>query len=242
MADGTRHLDEVELSDAVDGLAAADVESHLSGCSACRAGVERWRAAAAEVAQPPPPPPSGALEEAVTAAGDAWAHGAPRPSRRRIFVLAGAAAAAAAVVVGVSVATLANGHSASTSSAGPAITRAPAAAQPGLTPATGGAERVGGAESGAAAEPAPPVLNGPDQLRASLAAMLASGGRPVAPDTRCAGVAAQHAGAAGDAAELSEAVTYQGTPAVVFVYPIGTGHVAVVTATSGCGVLATVPV
>jgi hypothetical protein len=242
VTDRAGHLDELNLSDVLDGEADPAVTEHLSGCPSCQAELARWEAVTGQVGAAPPGPPAGARDRAIAAARDAWAPSETGRSRRRLAAWAAAAAAVIVVAVGITVGALTGGGSSKSSSsagspAGPAAT-APSSTREGPAPEPTPEPAPEGAASAAPADGFSPLeAQTPDELRSALEATLASGARPVAAEQGCASEASQHAGRAGAAAELSQEVVYRSDPAVVFVYPAGAGHVAVVVTVTGCRVL-----
>jgi hypothetical protein len=111
--DPTRHLDDDELLDVVDGVAGARALAHVGGCGSCAARLSAQRAAADAVAAPVPPVPPAVRAAAVAAAlhaadgrvgtarrGPAASNVAHGRWRRAPLVTFAAAAAAVLVVVG----------------------------------------------------------------------------------------------------------------------------------------------
>ena len=256
-AGAVSHLDEHRLSSLIDGEApAADVE-HAARCPACHARLDAWQQMHAIVAAPPPAPPAEQREAAIAAAMAVVplpaAEPTPLDERRHRWVghLIGARAAAIAAVVvlaagvGVAAADLAGrsgtNHSSVASRAGSVNGIAPS------VPAPVSASPVLGLSLGS--------VSSPRQLVAAIGGQLAPGGlsakappaataspvEPAAEPSPTCQSTASHLGAAGSVQPvLIAGVTYGGTPATVFVFPMGSRHVAVVTGDAGCRMLARV--
>lgn len=98
------HLDEMDLSDLVDGRAAPAVAGHARSCPQCAARAERWRRVGAALAAAPVAPPGDggvAAREAAVAAAMAAAGEGVSAAREGVAAATGAGAAAATGAGGV---------------------------------------------------------------------------------------------------------------------------------------------
>lgn len=107
------HLDDEQLSAALDGEGEAETASHLRACAACAARLDGLRRAVALIGEPVPPPSAVLVDRAVGAALQGTTGAEPTtpaavPIRRRYLTppLSWAAAAAAAIAVLVGIAAL----------------------------------------------------------------------------------------------------------------------------------------
>ncbi len=249
------HLDDLTLSDLIDGLAGPEAEAHAAGCSECAARVAAWRAAAGLVAEAPGPAPANVREGAI---GVALAARSARSRHLGRLLSPRVAAAAAAVVLvgagafGISVAVGSHarfGTESKSDSIGPSSTNAGASAEP----AAGGGAGTGGTSSsaGSASESAPSPAGSLGRFD-SLGALAATLKLRLAPAGAAAGLqpetgpqaacrsesmrAAQARGrvASGALPTFSAPITYRGHPSWVYVFGSGQSRVAVVANAAGC--------
>jgi hypothetical protein len=263
----SRHLDDEQLSALLDGLAEPADVAHAESCQECAARIESWRTAVRLAATPPADPPAVIREAAIHAALSARSPAVAstrevtpiRRSWRRSVADHGRAVAGAAaallIVAGLSTAVAVSSGGGSSkgvaSIAGP--TRVPATAPVGGAGTTssgaGSAGAGAGASASAAGPPFGPILGtytDPSALAAALrAAMNASPApgptkataTPPAPETpSCQSEAARVAGAR-NSPVVDGSLTYQGTPAVAYVFVVNGRAVAVVERIAGCATL-----
>jgi hypothetical protein len=235
------HLDDEQVSAALDGEASADERAHLETCETCRARLDAFRTVSQAVAEPVPSDLI-ARETAVAAAM------APEMPRRRPPVATWLAAAAAAVIaLAVAVPLLSSSSSkkststalsssATSSVAKGSVSGTPTALGNQTDPTALAAvvrERLGSEQSAAAAsKSAAPAAGGFQNSDTS---------QSTAPAVPCANEAA--AAVSHSAAELryEATLTWKGRLAVVMVFGSDPHPAAVVIAQTTCEVLARLP-
>ncbi len=251
------HLDDLTLSDLMDGLAGPEAQAHAAGCGECAARVAAWRAAAGLVAEAPGAAPANVREGAV---GVALAARTARSRRLgRLLTPRVAAAAAAVVLVGASAFGISEavgshthfGAGSKSASVGSSPTNAGASS---ASPAGGSAAGTGGAASSAgsasaSAPSAPGSLGRFDSLGALAATLklrLASAGAvTTAPQPesgaqqscRAESMRAAQSGAGvakGALPNFFAPLTYRDHPSWVYVFGSGHSRLAVVVNAAGC--------
>jgi hypothetical protein len=233
----------------MDGEATpADVE-HARRCPDCHARLETWKRMSAMVAAPAPAPSAEQRAAAIAAAMASQPVSEPTPledrRRRRAGHLIGTRVAAIAAVVvlavgvGVAATDLAGGggsnHASVASRGEPESRFGSTVPAPSVSPTFSLGSVVSLAQLVTSIRSHHPFSPGSTE---SAASATAGPSEPHAlPLEACLPIASQR-GAAGSAAPVFTAtLTYRGTPATVFVFPVADRHVAVVTAADGCRLL-----
>lgn len=244
-----RHLSDEELSDLVDGSADAEVEDHAQVCASCASRLDGLRVVSQRLAglRATSTPHPVRRDEAVAAALDAAP--TPRAPGRYLKPLSGVAAAAAVIVaIGFGVAHAGHDQSEKTASnsGSPASSSGPAGRPQAAAPAVstlgtlaGPSDVVSSVDRALSLSQSKSQLGGPATAGGSAAATANGAGAAPAvtcPDTdRIFGVQSARL-------LLSADAVYQGAPARVLVYQVGSGRRAVVLDSRTCTVLAQVSV
>jgi hypothetical protein len=234
------HLDDEQVSAALDGEATPGEAAHLETCEACRARLDAFRDVSREVGTPVPSDLI-ARETAIAAAM------APAPARRRPPVatwLAAAAAAVVALAVAVPLLTSSSSRKASTALSSPASN--PVARGAASAPATALGEQSD--PTALAALVRERLANERSAAATSKSAAPAAGNtqnfdtnQPATPPVQCAGEAAAAVGHAPAELRYQATLTWKGRLAVVMVFGPDPHPAAVVITQRACEVLATLP-
>lgn len=222
------HLDDEALSAHLDGEDAG-ADGHFAECEACRTRLEAFRAVAAAVRAPVEPPGAARRDAAVAAAVRAPVVPLRRPRGRPLAAWAAAAAVVVAVAGTLSlVQSSGDDRAADTAAvsddAGPTFEGGDLGDQSdpaelalrlraAVEPEGGGEESVAGSPASGARTGSPTALSAESQRKAADPTVA-----PADPDCTRA-VAAQYAEGLGSLAYRAS-VRWQGTPAVVLVYPV----------------------
>jgi hypothetical protein len=256
------HLDDGRMSALVDGAGGAEDAAHVAGCAACAARLSAWQAAASAVGTPVRPP-RGARDAAIAAAlGEldlpaVAEHSRParqsRPWRPAVRL---AAVAAAVLLIGGASYGLLHGTSGSHGATHSQAVRAAGSAGTAAAGSSTGTASVGSSEGTAGAGatagalypgvPTFAALRDYDtigSLAAPLRAALVSGRAVPAPLRPAFSACVSSARTAArlqssPTAAVEATLTFGGRPALVYVWPLGSGDEAVVVARPGCAYLA----